>query len=47
MFFITVVLFTPSAFYFTLRSPKKELHLFYKQCFPADNPVEYKHVSEI
>lgn len=47
MVFIRVVLFTPSAFYFDLHSPKKGLHLFYKQCFPADSPIEYKHISEI
>lgn len=47
MVFIRVILFTPSAFYFNLHSLKKRLHLFSKQCFPADSPIEYKHVSEI
>lgn len=45
---LRVIFFTPSAFYFNLHSLKKKgLHLFSKQCFPADSPIEYKHVSEI
>lgn len=47
MVLIKVVVFTPSAFYFNLHCPKKGLHLFYKQYFPADNLIGYKHISEI